>query len=115
MSERYLLSLKKSSLVFSESKIELPEAIFAVPFLPPDDTIWIVCRLGDPRLLSCSVFKRADIPGGVFVARDDEGPLYAAVAPDNLTYAAALGYFGELTSCCRYGVDIYENLEETDE
>ena len=75
----------------------------------------VVQRLGDPALLQCAVLRREGAPGGVFRLEDTGGPLFAAIAASNLTFALGLGYFGELTANARYGVDVFENMEEPDD
>lgn len=72
----------------------------------------IVQRMGDPDLLECVVLRREASPGGVFRLENANGPLLAAIAADNLAFALGLGFFGELTANARYGVDVFENMEE---
>ena len=61
------------------------------------------------------MLRRENAPGGVFRLEDPNGPLLAAIAPDNLTFALGMGFFGELTANARYGVDVFENMEEPDD
>ena len=75
----------------------------------------VVHRLGDPALLQCAVLRRENAPGGVFRLEDETGPLFAAIAENNLTFALGMGFFGELTANARYGVDVFENMEEPDD
>ena len=75
----------------------------------------VVHRMGDPALLQCAVLRRENAPGGVFRLEDESGPLLAAIAENNLTFALGMGFFGELTANARYGVDVFENLEEPDD
>ena len=75
----------------------------------------VVHRLGDPALIQCAVLRRENAPGGVFRLEDANGPLLVAIAPDNLTFALGMGFFGELTANARYGVDVFENMEEPDD
>ncbi|MBD5539478.1 MAG: hypothetical protein HDQ94_05735 [Desulfovibrio sp.] len=75
----------------------------------------VVHRMGDPALLQCAVLRQENAAGGVFRLEDAAGPLLAAVAPDNLTFALGMGFFGELTANARYGVDVFENMEEPDD
>ncbi|WP_165079443.1 MULTISPECIES: hypothetical protein [unclassified Desulfovibrio] len=75
----------------------------------------VVHRMGDPALIQCAVLRRENAPGGVFRLEDANGPLLAAIAPDNLTFALGMGFFGELTANARYGVDVFENMEEPDD
>lgn len=72
----------------------------------------VVRRMGDPALLQCAVLRHESAPGGVFRLEDATGPLLAAIAADNLAFALGLGFFGELTANARYGVDVFENMEE---
>lgn len=75
----------------------------------------VVHRMGDPALIQCAVLRRESAPGGVFRLEDANGPLLAAIAQDNLTFALGMGFFGELTANARYGVDVFENMEEPDD
>lgn len=75
----------------------------------------VVGRMGDPDLLQCVVLRREDAPGGVFRLEDANGPLLAAVAENNLAFALGMGRFGEPVANARYGVDVFENMEEPDE
>ena len=75
----------------------------------------VVHRMGDPALLQCAVLRRENAPGGVFRLEDESGPLLAAIAENNLTFALGMGFFGELTANARYGVDVFENMEEPDD
>ncbi|MDE7241859.1 hypothetical protein [Desulfovibrio sp.] len=75
----------------------------------------VVHRMGDPALLQCAVLRRENAPGGVFRLEDESGPLFAAIAENNLAFALGMGFFGELTANARYGVDVFENMEEPDD
>ena len=81
--------------------------------LPGD--LAVVHRMGDPALLQCAVLRRENAPGGVFRLEDENGPLLAAIAENNLAFALGMGFFGELTANARYGVDVFENMEEPDD
>ena len=75
----------------------------------------VVHRMGDPALLQCAVLRREKAPGGVFRLEDESGPLLVAIAESNLAFALGMGFFGELTANARYGVDVFENMEEPDD
>ena len=75
----------------------------------------VIHRMGDPALLQCAVLRRENSPGGVFRLEDESGPLLAAIAENNLAFALGMGFFGELTANARYGVDVFENMEEPDD
>ena len=75
----------------------------------------VVHRMGDPALLQCAVLRQENAPGGVFRLEDANGPLLAAIAETNLAFALGMGFFGELTANARYGVDVFENMEEPDD
>ena len=75
----------------------------------------VIHRMGDPALLQCAVLRRENAPGGVFRLEDESGPLLAAIAENNLAFALGMGFFGELTANARYGVDVFENMEEPDD
>lgn len=85
------------------------------PGSPLPAPLAVVHRMGDPALLQCAVLRREDAPGGVFRLEDANGPLLAAIAETNLTFALGMGFFGELTANARYGVDVFENMEEPDD
>lgn len=82
---------------------------------PLPSPLAVVGRMGDPELLQCVVLRREGAPGGVFRLEDANGPLLAAVAENNLALALGMGHFGELVANVRYGVDVFENMEEPDE
>ena len=103
--ELYTLEAEDGRLRFVPLKADAP--------LPAP--LSVVQRLGDPALLQCAVLRREGAPGGVFRLEDAGGPLFAAIAASNLTFALGLGYFGELTANARYGVDVFENMEEPDD
>lgn len=115
MPEHYAIRLKNSRPEFERDDSTLPESIFKIPFLPGPDDPSPVCKLGDPAILSCSVFRDESRGGGVFVVRDLDDILFSASAADNLTYAIAMAYFGRMVADCRYAADIFENLDDPDE
>ncbi len=103
--EFYTLRVADGRLHFAPRDAEAP--------LP--SPLAVVSRMGDPDLLQCVVLRREGAPGGVFRLEDATGPLLAAVAEDNLALALGMGRFGELVANARYGVDVFENMEEPDE
>ena len=113
--EQYLMGVSAGGLEFKAISGPMPVEILDSSIAAPDSALRLAARLGDPELLLCSVFKRAAGPGGYFVLRDGDGLLFAAMAPDNLAYACALKYFGDMVSAARYGADIYENMDGGDE
>lgn len=117
MPETYLVKFAKGRLNFSPADLNLPDAVSAAKFNPDSLPAGyaIVCRMGDPDLLHCIVWQQTGQSGGIFTLRDRNGILFAANAASALDYAAALGYFGELTANARYGVDVFENMEEPDD
>lgn len=115
MSEIYNFELKDDKPCFTSREIGLPDCVRDGTLPRPGDNLEIVCRMGDPDLLQCLVYKREKNSGGIFAIRDKSGPLFAAAAESDLAYAHALGYFGALTANARYGVDVYENMEEPDD
>lgn len=103
--ELYTLQVADGQLRFAPRGAEAP--------LP--SPLAVVSRMGDPDLLQCVVLRREGAPGGVFRLEDATGPLLAAVAEDNLALAQGMGHFGELVANARYGVDVFENMEDPDE
>ena len=75
----------------------------------------IVSRMGDPGLLHCAVFRRGEGSGGCFALYDGNGPLFAAVAESNLAFGLGQGFFGKMVSDARYGADIFETMDESDD
>lgn len=117
MPEIYTLQIENGRLVFAPFTEEVPECVLENKFNPdaaPKD-IAIACRMGDPDLAHCVVYRRESAPGGYFSLRDKTGLLFAAIAQTNLIFALAVGYFGDVVSNARYGVDIFENMEEPDD
>ena len=115
MPEQYAIRLKNSRPEFEKDDSALPDSILKIPFLGAVDDPAPVCRLGDPALLCCSVFRDNSCGGGVFVVRDQDEVLFSCLAADNLTYAIAMAYFARMVADCRYGADIYENMDNPDE
>lgn len=103
--ELYTLQVADGQLRFAPRDAEAP--------LP--SPLAVVSRMGDPDLLQCVILRREGAPGGVFRLEDATGPLLAAVAEDNLALALGMGHFGELVANARYGVDVFENMEDPDE
>ncbi len=103
--ELYTLQVADGQLRFAPRDAEAP--------LP--SPLAVVSRMGDPDLLQCVVLRREGAAGGVFRLEDATGPLLAAVAEDNLALALGMGHFGELVANARYGVDVFENMEDPDE
>lgn len=110
--ESYTLSVRDDHIIFNLREGEAPDAWFTGETGPEDYAI--ICRMGDPELMECVVWRRADKPGGIFQARSED-TYFIAEAPTNLAYALALSFFGQLVANARYGVDIFENLGETDD
>lgn len=117
MAELYELQLVNGSLVFANGVESVPGWALNLRFNPAkaEPGVTLDCRMGDPVLLHCVVFRKNNQPGGIFSLFFGRDPLYAAHAATNLVFAAGLGYFGELTANCRYGVDVFENMELPDE
>lgn len=115
MSECYNIETSEGRLLFGPREIGVPECVTAGKLPEARDGLETVCRMGDPELLECLVYRRENAPGGIFALRDKSGPLFTAVAESNLLYAKALALFGEMTANARYGADVFENLEEPDD
>lgn len=117
MAEIYKLSNKGARLLFEPGGLDLPPITLERTFKPGAEAgdAYPVCRMGDPDLAHCVVFKRKNAPGGIFSLHDRDGLLFAAYAENNLVFALAMGFFGELTANARYGADVYETMEEPDD
>ncbi len=74
-----------------------------------EDGIEPVCTLGDPGLLSCSVFRFPG--GGGFVAvRDGAGDaVFKVFCATSLALAEAASHYASLAANLRYGADIFED------
>lgn len=111
MNEYYVLEPEGAGLRFAP----LPEGGPALPeHGAPPAGYTLAARLGDPELLHCAAYRRADGPGGLFVLHDGEGRLFAALAESNLAYGLGLARMGSLTAYARYGADIFEDLDNDD-
>ena len=117
MSEIYTITVAESRIAFTPRKEQLPEYVFAPSFDPAQAhaNVSLVCRMGSPSLAHCVIFRKTGEPGGIFAMHDGEGFLFAAVAETNLAYALAKGFFGELTTNARAGVDIFEDTDNGDD
>ncbi len=115
MSECYNIEISDGKLVFGKRELGVPGCVIQGKLPEARDGLDAVCRMGDPDLLQCLVYRRENAPGGIFALRDKYGLLFKAVAESELVYSMALGHFGEMTANARYGVDVYENLEEPDD
>lgn len=112
MRENYVLVVKGGQLDFASAERDfLDELNASLGFLDGEGPI---CRMGDPELMSCSVYRAGQEVGGVFVVFDANGPLFAAQALTGLTYGMGMGFFGKMVAEARYGVDIYESGEVDD-
>lgn len=83
------------------------EGVFPGPFNP-------CCTFGDENLICCVVYRAADGPGGLFVVRDGDGPLLAAVARTNLAFVQGMAHFAHTTTYARYASDIFEHADDDD-
>ncbi len=76
---------------------------------------WIsFSRLGDPELLACHVYRKTDVPGGLFVMQA-QSPLFIAHTDSNLVFSLACGYFAKIVENTRYAADIWEEMEGLDD
>lgn len=117
MAEFYTLAFSGKGLVFTAAPEALPDWLVNIGFDPgkAGPGITLECRIGDPDLLHCAVFRKDQFAGGFFSLFMDKVFLFAAKAVDNLTFAEALGHFGKICANTRYGVDIFENMEIPDD
>ncbi len=66
--------------------------------------------------LQCLVYRRENAPGGIFAPAGQIWlAVYGCCRKRACLLSMALGHFGEMTANARYGVDVYENLEEPDD
>ena len=118
MPETYTLEVEKGRLVFMPAKDDAAPACVLAPRFSPaigKAGLSVAARMGDPELLHCVVFRYENSAGGVFVLHDRTGLLLAALAKSNLAYAMGAARFGEMVANARYGVDVFENMEEPDD
>ena len=113
MSEIYTILVEGSRLRFEPRQDDALNDI-PVPGKRSGD-YEIVSRMGDPGLLHCAVFRRGEGSGGCFALYDGNGPLFAAVAESNLAFGLGQGFFGKMVSDARYGADIFENMDESED
>ena len=113
MSEIYTILVEGSRLRFEPRQDDALNDI-PVPGKRSGD-YEIVSRMGDPGLLHCAVFRRGEGSGGCFALYDGNGPLFAAVAESTLAFGLGQGFFGKMVSDARYGADIFENMDESDD
>lgn len=114
MPEFYTITTDKQFISFTARPGDAPEYALSPTFDPKTAPagLAVVCRMGAPDVAHCVIFRFDDKPGGVFAMHDSDGFLFAAVAETNLAYALAKGFFGRLTATARYGVDVFEHLED---
>ncbi len=111
----YELNIDKNRIAFTECAKKPPDFVLAGKFAAHGDAgATFVCRMGDPDLIHCAVY-RCPGQGGYFSLHDKSGPLFAAIAGNNLVYGMAWAFFGEMVANARYGVDVFENMEEPDD
>lgn len=117
MSEIYGLAITQGRPTLTPLAADLPPALNGGRFNPETSSggYAITCRMGDPDLLECIVWRRQGETGAVFALRDKNDAICFAIAKSGLEYAAGLSLFGEMTANARYGVDIFENMEEPDD
>ena len=112
MSEKYNIAVEKSQISFTLYVGDIPDVLLKGSPMPADYAIF--CRMGDPELMECVVWRKTEEAGGVFVLRAGGQALYAAVAENELAFSLALGYFGDLAAKARYGADIFEHMDKSD-
>lgn len=117
MPEIYSIQVENNRLHFAPLDAAVPDCIlnptnFAAKV---EAGIEIICRMGDPDLLHCIVYKQDKNNGGIFAIHSKSSLLFVAFAENELIFALAQGFFGQLVANVRYGVDIFENLELADD
>lgn len=112
MAKIYEITASRGSVEFEPYVGIFPRELLEKSYTHGVPGIEVAGRMGDPDLLYCIAYRRTETHGGFFVMFDRYGLLYGAIAQTNLDYAAALGYFGMITSNARYGADIYEELDD---
>lgn len=117
MAEFYTMELNGTGLVFAKRQGEIPDFVSSPSFDPQNASkgLSLVCRMGAPDLAHCVIFRYEGRPGGIFAMHEQEELLFVAVAESNLVYAIAKGFFGDLTASARYGVDIFEAVDDEDD
>lgn len=114
--EIYKIIVDKSQISFELSQVShVPESVASATFQPSSPNLAIQCRMGDPDLLQCVVWREEGNPGGYFAIFEKKKLLFVAIAATGIERALALGYFGALVANARYGVDVFENMEEPDD
>lgn len=115
--ENYQIEIQNGKLAFLESATEIADLFLRPEFNKQvlDLGYRLCCRLGDPALMHCIVYRKHAGSHAIFVMFEHGQCLYTASADSNLIFSMGLGYFGELCANTRYGVDIFEELDELDE
>lgn len=116
MREIYKLTCQAGKLDFIPSEQKLPKKDSGQSL---NDALledgWIAfCHLGDPELMHCSIYRKSNTSGGIFVMQALD-PLFIAHTDSNLVFSLACGHFAKLVSDMRYGTDIWEEMEGNDE
>lgn len=70
-------------------------------------------HLGDPELMHCSVYRKRNVAGAIFVMQALDS-LFMAQTDSNLIFSMACGHFADMVANIRYGADIWEEMEGTD-
>ena len=117
MPETYMINFEQGKIVFNNSAESLPNWVLNPKFDPDaaDREYALVSRMGDPEQLHCVIYRKKEAAGGLFSVFFASENLFAATTPSNLDFAAACGFFGEMTANARYGADVFENMELPDD
>lgn len=117
MPEIYKITIEAAGIAFSPCQQEIPAYALKPAFDPAAAPagLGLVCRMGAPELAHCMVFRQNGKPGGIFALHEQDELLFVALAENNLAYALAKSFFGELVSNVRVGVDIFDSSEDSDD
>lgn len=116
MSEVYNIIYQAGKLDFLPSERKFPEEN---PGMQAAEALleqgWIAfCHFGDPELMHCSVYRKRNTPGGIFIMKALDN-LFMAHTDSNLVFSMACGHFAALVADIRYGTDIWEEAEDNDD
>ena len=65
MSECYNIEISDGKLVFGKRELGVPGCVIQGKLPEARDGLDAVCRMGDPDLLQCLVYRRENAPGGI--------------------------------------------------
>ena len=108
-------------IVLREGRLDFIPAKEKIQIADPNDLNesllkegWLAfTQLGDPELMHCSVYRKRNVSGAIFIMQALDN-LFIAQTESNLIFSLACGHFAELVANIRYGADIWEEMDGQD-